>query len=172
MKVCDFCHVASMMRENAKYCSDKCRYDAANERTTMARKALDPLDFENGLPLSGRGGRFARTKGARVEREVCQVIERKTGDEVSRILGQARDGGLDVKWGPFGIEVKARETVAMPAWQTQVMAAVKGSDMIPAVVWRRKNERFWIALPFEEFLEVFNTLRHAAQAGVDGRESG
>lgn len=135
----------------------------------MARKQADPLDFENGLPASGTGGRFARNKGARVEREVCQVIERRTGDVTSRILGQARDGGLDVKWGPFGIEVKARETVAMPAWQKQVMAAVEGSDMIPAVVWRRKGEKLWIALPFEEFLDVFNALRRAAEAGLNDR---
>lgn len=166
---CQFCHEVKMLRSGSTYCSNKCRWDAANERKAMARKQADPLDFENGLPSSGTGGRFARNKGARVEREVCQVIERTTGDAVSRILGQARDGGLDVKWGPFGIEVKARETVAMPAWQKQVSAAVEGSDMIPAVVWRRKGEKFWVALPFEEFLSVFDQLRRAAEAGLNDR---
>lgn len=132
----------------------------------MARKGGDPLDFENGLPKSS--GRTARNKGARVEREACKLIEAVTGDDVSRILGQARDGGFDAQWGPFGIEIKARETVAMPAWQKQVEAAVEGTGLIPAVAWRRSGEKFWIALPFEAFLQVFDTLRKAAEAGVKG----
>lgn len=131
----------------------------------MAAKGRDPLDFENGIP---RSGRTARNKGARVERELCKVIEARTGDEVARILGQARDGGFDVQWGPFGIEVKARETIAMPAWQKQVVAAVEGTGLIPAIAWKRSGEKFWIALPFEAFLDVFHMLRKAAELGVKG----
>lgn len=149
-----------------QFCDEICRIAFHNEKAKMARKAADPLDFTNGLPKSS--GRTARNKGARVEREVCKVIEQRTGDEVSRILGQARDGGFDVQWGPFGIEVKARETISMPAWQKQVVEAVGDSGLIPGVVWRRSGEKFWIALPFEAFLDVFQMLRKAAEAGVKG----
>lgn len=164
--VCAHCGEKGTGTARKRFCDEICRHRFKSKRVYMAKKARDPLDFENGLPKSS--GRTARNKGARVEREVCKVIEQKTGDEVSRILGQARDGGFDVEWGPFGIEVKARETVAMPAWQKQVVAAVGDSGQIPAVVWRRSGEKFWIALPFEQFLEVFQMLREAAEAGVKG----
>lgn len=163
---CEYCGTEGDGTRRRRFCDHVCRSAFNNRKIAMSKKNADPLDFTNGLPKSS--GRTARNKGARVEREVCKVIEQKTGDEVSRILGQARDGGFDVEWGPFGIEVKARETVAMPAWQKQVVAAVGDSGQIPAVVWRRSGEKFWIALPFEQFLEVFQMLREAAEAGVKG----
>lgn len=163
---CEYCGTEGVGTRRKRFCGNVCRCAFKNRRYEMARKGLDPLDFSNGLPKNS--GRAARNKGARVERECCKVIEAVTGDEVSRILGQARDGGFDVQWGPFGIEVKARETVAMPAWQKQVVEAVGESGLIPAVCWRRSGEKFWIALPFESFLAVFHALRLAAEAGVKG----
>jgi hypothetical protein len=119
-------------------------------------------------PQGKAGGLYAKRKGERVEREVCAVIARLTGEETKRKLGQAREGGGDVDWGPFLLEVKARETVSMPAWQKQVTEAVEGTGQVPAVVWKRKREEFWIALPFEEFISIFNTLRLAAMGAQDG----
>lgn len=162
---CRYCGTEGEGTRRRLFCDSACR-GAYYRGKTMAKKGSDPLDFSEGLPKSS--GRTARNKGARVEREVCKVIEQRTGDEVSRILGQARDGGFDVQWGPFGIEVKARETISMPAWQKQVVEAVGDSGLIPGVVWRRSGEKFWIALPFEAFLDVFQTLRKAAEAGVKG----
>lgn len=162
---CRYCGAEGEGTRRRLFCDTACRC-AYNRKLAMAKKSGDPLDFTDGLPKSS--GRAARNKGARVEREACKVIEQHTGDEVSRILGQARDGGFDVQWGPFGIEVKARETVSMPAWQKQVVEAVGDSGLIPSVVWRRSGEKFWIALPFEAFLDVFQMLRKAAEAGVKG----
>lgn len=128
---------------------------------TLAPEAADK-------PKGKAGGRYAKQKGERGEREVCALITKVTGEPSKRKLGQAREGGGDVDWGPFLLEVKARQTVAMPAWQEQVRAAVEGTDQVPAVVWRRKGEEFWIAVPFEQFLTIFNTLRLAAMGAQGG----
>lgn len=119
-------------------------------------------------PKSKVGGRYAKQKGERGEREVCGIITRLTGEPSKRKLGQAREGGGDVDWGPFLLEVKARQTVSMPAWQEQVRIAANESGQVPAVVWRRKGEEFWIALPFEEFISIFNSLRLAAMGAQGG----
>lgn len=128
---------------------------------TLAPEAADK-------PKGKVGGRYAKRKGERGEREVCEIITRVTGEPSKRKLGQAREGGGDVDWGPFLLEVKARSTVAMPAWQQQVCAAVEGTGQVPAVVWRRNGEKFWIAVPFEEFVSIFNTLRLAAMGAQGG----
>jgi len=163
--ICRQCGAKAQGTARKQFCDETCRIAFHNEKAKMARKAADPLDFSEGLPKNS--GRHARNKGARVEREVCKVIEKVTGDEVSRILGQARDGGFDVEWGPFGMEVKARETLSIPAWQRQVVAAVGDTGLVPSIVWRRSGEKFWIALPFEAFLEIFQMLRKAAELGVE-----
>lgn len=141
----------------------------------MAKKDSKIKEFEAVLaptepekPQKKVGGRYAKQKGERIEREVCAIITQLTGEESKRKLGQAREGGGDVDWGPFLLEVKGRSTVAMPAWQKQVCEAVEGTGQVPAVVWRRNGEKFWIALPFEEFVSIFNTLRLAAMGAQGG----
>lgn len=170
---CPVCGISlEGMDARAKFCCKEHRWIHHRRAAyDMAKKSRMDPDILAALPpeepkVRKVGGTYAKNKGARVEREVCDILTAKTGTKVTRILGQARDGGADVAWGPFTIEVKARETVAMPAWQAQVMAAVDGTDQIPAIVWRRKNEKFWIALPFETFVDLFEMLRKAAELGV------
>src|SRR5213595_114316 len=173
MKKCALCQAEFDGKDTALYCCDKHRWvDNRRKAYAMAkaRKSMDPAILAALPPEEPKpkkvGGTYAKNKGERVEREVCDILTRITGEKTTRILGQARDGGADVAWGPFTIEVKARETVSMPAWQAQVLAAVSGTDEIPCVVWRRKTEKFWIALPFETFVETFETLRKAATQAV------
>lgn len=129
-------------------------------------------DVVTGMETGKRGvsGRGARAKGARGEREVCHLIAGITGDDVSRNIGQSRDGGHDVDWGPFAIEVKTQQLVSMPAWQRQVLRSVEGTDKVPTVAWRRKGEDWWIALPMAKFIEIFHVLRMAAMASVEKNE--
>lgn len=149
-KECPHCHQMFVGRSNKQFCCDEHRWAFHAEKAPKKPR------------LSGKG---CRDKGARVEREVCHLIELLTGQAINRHLGQARDGGADVDWGPFRLEVKARQTVAMPAWQAQVLAACAGTDMIPGVVWKRNAENFWIAIPFEAFVTVFNAMRVALESG-------
>lgn len=114
-------------------------------------------------PEAQKRGKANRAKGARVEREVCHLIQQITGEEVRRNLSQTRDAGGDVLWGPFYLEVKYQAKINMPEWQRQaVQSAVQdGSGLVPAVVYRRANEQFWISLPFETFVALFDAMRKA-----------
>lgn len=133
----------------------------------MAKKPKpDPaeVEFEPKRKLSGAG---ARRKGARGENEVCKILTRIVGEKHARNLDQTREGGGDIVWGPFLLEVKTTETVSMPAWQRQAVASAEARDAVPAVVWRRKAEKWWLAMPFEEFVAIFEALRVEAQKSVD-----
>lgn len=175
-KICQRCQEPFTGRRQAKYCGDLCRWqDNAAKAYEMKKKDPKIKEFDEILtpdapegPKKKVGGRYAKQKGERGEREVCALITKITGEESKRKLGQAREGGGDVDWGPFLLEVKARSTVAMPAWQTQVCAAVEGTGQVPAVVWRRNGEKWWIAVPFEDFVSIFNTLRLAAMGAQGG----
>ena len=174
-KVCKECNQPfQAKRSTAVYCSDICRHTHNNEETRQMKRqeAMKVIDAvlagdQPEKPKGKVGGRYAKQKGERGEREVCGIITRLTGEVSKRKLGQAREGGGDVDWGPFLLEVKARQTVSMPAWQEQVRTAANVTGQVPAVVWRRKGEEFWIAVPFEEFITIFNTLRLAAM-GAQG----
>ena len=147
------------------FCSDECKtmfHNRARSDLSEYGDIVKEMD-EKSRTLSGRG---TRAKGAKGERDVCHLISAITGEIVNRNIGQSRDGGHDIDWGPFALEVKSQQTVTMPAWQAQVMKSVEGTDLVPSVVWRRKAEEFWIALPMKDFVEIFNTLRLAAEAGV------
>lgn len=155
----------SSTKRNKMYCSDECRFTFNNRaRSDLSAYGDITTEMEEGPKrLTGRG---SRAKGAKGERDVCHLISAITGEIVNRNIGQSRDGGHDIDWGPFALEVKSQQTVTMPAWQTQVRKSVEGTDLVPSVVWRRKAEEFWIALPMKDFVEIFNTLRLAAEAGI------
>lgn len=103
-------------------------------------------------------GRAARTKGAAGEREVCEILTRLTGKAHKRNLGQARDSGCDVNYGPFLLEVKRQERLKMPEWQQQAAVAAEKEGLVPAVVYRQNGGKFWISCPFETFVALFEAM--------------
>ena len=92
-----------------------------------------------------------RAKGAAAEREVAQILADALGIVVKRKLGQARDGGDDITIGPFRVEVKRRETLAMDQWSRQVETAA-GVDDIPVVVYRRSREPWRVSMLLEDWI--------------------
>lgn len=151
-------------KANKRFCCDTCRWSEHVRQKTGAAVGAD-----GAAQLSARGKRN-RAKGARAEREVCHIINAITGGEVKRELSQTRDSGSDVRWGPFLLEVKFHQNVAMPAWQKQASANAAQAGMVPAVVYRRPEEQFWVSLPFDAFVTMFETLRRAAEAQLaDGK---
>ena len=94
-----------------------------------------------------------RDKGAAAEREVAAILSEVLGVQVRRKLGQVRDGGDDLEVGPFRIEVKRRETLAMDAWSRQVEACA-GADQVPVVVYRRSREPWRVSLLLTDFLPL------------------
>lgn len=147
---CEGCDVVFVGRNNAKFCSDLCRWRARDKEALAATR-----------------GRANRAKGARAEREVCDIVNTITGAGVKRNLSQTRDSGSDVQWGPFLLEVKYQRTYALPAWQRQASDAAKDAGLYPAVVYRRPNEKFWISLEFETFITMFEALRRAAEGATE-----
>lgn len=117
----------------------------------MTKKAKDPVLVKR--------GKAARVKGQVGEREVCEIIRRVTGEDIKRNLGQERDSGCDISMGPFILEVKRQQRNKMAEWQQQVSEAAKESGKIPAIVWRRDGEKWWVACEFEVFLQIVNSLR-------------
>lgn len=150
-KECPKCGTVFLGKANKQFCSDLCRWGFH----AMAKQKD---------PEAVRRGRSNRRKGAVAEREVCHIIAGITGEEVKRNLTQTRDAGSDVTWGPFMLEVKYQQTYALPAWQRQVEVSAKDAGLLPAVVYRRPEEKFWISLPFDTFVMLFDGLRRAAEA--------
>ena len=160
LKTCPHCKIEFVGRPNKKYCSDQCRWnDHALGRSVQSEIDKPKVD-------RSKLGKQNRSKGARAEREVCDILTAISGSKVKRNLSQTRDAGSDVQWGPFLLEVKYQQTYALPAWQRQACIAAKEADAIPAVVYRRPQEQFWISLPFDVFVTLFETLRKAAEGHV------
>ncbi len=116
-------------------------------------------------PALVKRGKAARNKGAAGEREVCEILTRIVGEKHTRLLGQARDAGGDVKFGPFLLEVKRQARTKMAEWQQQAAVSARDAGMLPAVVWRQDGAKFWISVPFEEFVQIFEALRQGAGSG-------
>jgi len=119
-------------------------------------------------PENVRRGRSARAKGAQGEREVCHILSELTGEEFQRILGQARDSGSDVRYGPFLLEVKRHERLCLPQWQEQAKASAQEAGKIPAVVYRQNREDWWISVPLRELVLLLEGLRNAAKGRLPG----
>lgn len=98
-------------------------------------------------------GARQRQRGAETEREVCKEISSKTGWQTSRILGQARDGGADVRLAQFLIEVKRRKSIAVYEWLEQCQRACKQGDK-PVVIARGDHKGFVVIQPLEDWLEM------------------
>lgn len=94
-----------------------------------------------------------RQRGAETEREVCKIITEKTGWQTNRILGQARDGGADVRLGQFLIEVKRRKAIAVYEWLDQAKAACAPYEL-PVVVCRADKREFLVIQPLEDWLRM------------------
>ena len=79
--------------------------------------------------------KLAKDRGASYEREVCKALSDALGSKVTRVLGQARDGGSDIDLGPFMIECKRRRKIAIYEWMEQAKVSSKGEKM-PVVICR------------------------------------
>ena len=94
-----------------------------------------------------------RQRGAETEREVCDKIAAGTGWVVKRELGQARDGGCDIRLGRFVIEVKRRKSIAVYDWIDQAKAACAPYE-IPAVVCRGDKREFLVIQRLDDWLNL------------------
>lgn len=105
-------------------------------------------------------GASQRRKGAAYEREVAARFSSAIGQQdFRRHLGQARDGGYDIRVGPLVVECKRRKQIAAVAqWMAQAEAACDPKAApyadIPVVVCREDHGRDYIVLALEDFLAL------------------
>jgi hypothetical protein len=98
-------------------------------------------------------GLKSRNKGARGEREFCDILTQALGEKVTRQLGQARDGGSDVVLQPFRFEVKRQERLAINDWIAQAEAGTPPGE-IPVVAFRRNNQPWRVIITLGEFIRL------------------
>ena len=104
-------------------------------------------------------GASQRRKGAAGEREWVDVLRKQGFSVEGRQLGQARDGGGDVRHGGFLYEVKRYNAIAVRKWLDQAEASVlqyKAGEM-PVVAMREDGRTDWMVLMRAE--DFFNVMK-------------
>lgn len=104
-------------------------------------------------------GASQRTKGAVFEREVCDALAARFSTKVTRHIGQSRDGGNDITFGPLVIECKRRKalkTIEGYLRQAQLSLAIQTSPdaNIPLVVMRADGGQRMAMLSLDHFLDL------------------
>lgn len=94
-----------------------------------------------------------RQRGAETEREVCKIVTEKTGWQTNRILGQARDGGADIRLARWVLEVKRRKSIAVYEWVDQVSKAAAPYE-VPVVVCRGDKREFLVVQRLDDWLDL------------------
>lgn len=96
----------------------------------------------------------SRAKGARYERHIAQVL-REHGYEAER--GQQHAGGSDspdVKHNMTGVHIECKHVENLNIWKALEQAERDCGDNIPTVVFKRNRTKDYIALSFEDFIEL------------------
>ena len=97
--------------------------------------------------------KLAKDRGASYEREVCKALSDALGSKVTRVLGQARDGGSDIDLGPFMIECKRRRKIAIYEWMEQAKVSSKGEKM-PVVICRGDGKESLVIFRLDDAIKL------------------
>ena len=97
--------------------------------------------------------KLAKDRGASYEREVCKALSDALGSKVTRVLGQARDGGSDIDLGPFLIECKRRRKIAIYEWMEQAKVSSKG-DKMPVVICRGDGKESLVIFRLDDAIKL------------------
>lgn len=101
-----------------------------------------------------------RRKGARGERELIALLREHLGEELTRNLDQARDGGADLNGGVllagYAIECKRAARAEVRSWWQQAFeqAYDVADGRAPVLAYRidRAREKWRFVLPVSEFV--------------------
>ena len=98
----------------------------------------------------------SRDKGARFERRIAKML-REYGYEAER--GQQHAGGKDspdVKHNMPRIHIEAKDVEKLNIWSAlEQSKRDAGEDEIPVVMFKRNRTQVYVAMPFEEFMDLF-----------------
>jgi hypothetical protein len=112
---------------------------------------------------------MSRQKGQRGERDVCARftaagIPMKRNVEGSR--GQLEGDGDNQD--NLYVEVRHRETLAIPAWNREV--AQKKGDKLGLLVYRRNREDWHVSIPLDDFLPLLKYANNWLEEYAPGEE--
>ena len=98
----------------------------------------------------------SRDKGARFERKLAGMI-RAYGYEAER--GCQHSGGKDspdVKTSMKGIHIEAKDVEKLNIWNAlEQSKRDAGEDETPVVMFKRNRTQVYVAMPFDEFMEMY-----------------
>jgi len=98
----------------------------------------------------------SRDKGARFERLLAKML-REHGYEAER--GCQHSGGKDspdVKHNMTRLHIEAKDVEKLNIWNAlEQSRRDAGDDEIPVVMFKRNRTKVYVAVPFEEFMEMF-----------------
>lgn len=94
----------------------------------------------------------------RVRQDLIEHLGIDPGDILSTGMGQ---GGCDLYLSPagrerfpFGVECKAQEAIALPAWWRQCTANAEAEGLVPLLVFRRNREDALAVLRWSDLLAL------------------
>lgn len=86
-------------------------------------------------------GRSSKRKGAKGEREACEILSQALGFEIKRKLGAARSGGVDSEDLPgWAIEIKRVEKAHIQSWWRQAIEQAAEIGRKPMLMYRASFE--------------------------------
>ena len=90
----------------------------------------------------------AITKGKSAERELAKLLGEVGRLQLSRNLGQSRDGGHDLTGIPgVALEVKRCERLNIPAWWLQAVEQAKSAGLVPVLAYRQSRKPWHFVIP-------------------------
>ena len=114
----------------------------------------------------------SRDKGARFERRIAKML-REYGYEAER--GQQHAGGKDspdVKHNMPRIHIEAKDVEKLNIWNAlEQSKRDAGEDEIPVVMFKRNRTKVYVAMPFEEFMDLFQAWEREQKEKMDVRKS-
>lgn len=118
-------------------------------------------------------GAGQRRKGSQFENDTAKQLAVVLGVEVKRHLGQAREGGEDIRVAGWAIECKRRARLAtVEGWLAQAQAAACRHDppSTPLVVMRADRGEAMALLRFSDLLTLLAPSPRPPQQGQPNNE--
>ena len=114
----------------------------------------------------------SRDKGARFERRIAKML-REYGYEAER--GCQHSGGKDspdVKHNMPRLHIEAKDVEKLNIWNAlEQSKRDAGEDEIPVVMFKRNRTKVYVAMPFEEFMDLFQAWEREQKEKMDVRKS-
>ena len=104
--------------------------------------------------------KLSRDKGARLEREVCNLFKRHLGWDLSRELDQYQDKlGRDIKGSePYCIQIKGGANPNIPKAFAEAKSALGGTYVWPIAMTKKDREEWLVTMDTDTFFAMLQCI--------------